>query len=121
VLTFSRAVRIHLCTAPVDFRKGHFGLVGVVRSTLAGDPLEHVWVFYNARRTDLKLLWFEHGGFVLAHKKLARGRYRIPAATGTGGSVRMTSAELGALLEGIDLSQCRRLPRWNPPEAGTKT
>jgi transposase len=119
VLTFSRQVRIHLATAPVDFRKGHFGLSGVVRGPLAGDPLQHVWVFYNARRTDLKLLWFEHGGFVLAHKKLARGRYRIPEATGP--SVRMTSAELGALLEGIDLSQCLRLPRWNPPEAGAKT
>jgi len=28
----------------------------------------------------------------------------------------MTSAELAALLEGIDLSRARRLPRWNPPE-----
>jgi transposase len=112
VLSFSRHVRIHLATAPVDFRKGHFGLTGLVRNQLAGDPLNHVWVFYNARRTDVKVIWFEHGGFVLAHKKLARGRYRIPAAKGP--TVGMTSAELAALLEGIDLSQCRRLPRCSP-------
>lgn len=114
MLTFSRQVRIHLATAPVDFRKGHFGLCGIVKNHLEGDPLQHVWVFFNRRRTDLKVLWYDHGGFVLAHKKLSRGRYRIPQADGR--SVPMTAAELGALLEGIDLSGCRRLPRWNPPE-----
>lgn len=114
MLTFPRQVRIHLASAPVDFRKGHFGLCGIVRNHLEGDPLQHVWVFYNRRRTDLKVLWYDHGGFVLAHKKLARGRYRIPKVQDR--SVTMTAAELGALLEGIDLSRCRRLPRWNPPE-----
>jgi transposase len=93
---------------------GHHGLCGIVRNHLEGDPLENVWVFHNKRRTDLKILWFDQGGFVLAHKKLARGRFRLPAAEGR--QVRMTAAELAALLEGIDLSGCRRLPRWNPPE-----
>lgn len=112
MLTLPSAVRIHLAAKPVDFRKGHHGLFGVVRNELEGDAMQHVWVFYNARRTDLKVLWFEHGGFVLAHKKLARGRFRVPTIEGR--SVRMTAAELSALLEGIDLAGCRRLPRWNP-------
>lgn len=113
MLTFPCSVRIRLATQPVDFRKGHAGLCGIVRR-LEGDPLEHVWVFHNRRRTALKILWFDHGGFVLAHKKLARGRFVVPAPNGEGKAI-MTSAELGALLEGIDLSRCRRLPRWNPP------
>jgi transposase len=113
VLTLPTTVRIHLAARPVDFRMGHHGLCGVIRNQLDGDPVRHVWVFYNARRTDLKVLWFEHGGFVLAHKKLARGRFRVPAAQGR--TAHMTPAELAALLEGIDLSHCRRLPRWNPP------
>ena len=112
VLTFSGAVQIHLAARAVDFRKGHFGLCGVVSNVLRGDPARHVWVFYNQRRTELKVLWWDHGGFVLAHKKLARGRFRVPVADGE--RVRMTQAELAALLEGIDLSGCRRLPRWNP-------
>jgi hypothetical protein len=74
VLTLPSAVRIHLAAKAVDFRKGHQGLYGVIRNDLAGDPVRHVWVFYNSRRTDLNVMWFEHGGFVLAHKKLARGR-----------------------------------------------
>ena len=51
---------------------------------------------------------------MLAHKKLPRGRFRLPDAEGS--RARMSAAELAALLEGIDLSRCRRLPRWNPPE-----
>ena len=112
MLTVPHGVRIHLAMEPVDFRKGHAGLCGVVRH-LEGDPLENVWVFHNRRRTALKLLWFDHGGFVLAHKKLARGRFVLPKLN-TDGKAVMTSAELAALLEGIDLSRCRRLPRWNP-------
>lgn len=114
MLTFPRSVRIHLATEPVDFRKGHAGLSGVVRNHLEGDPLEHVWVFHNRCRTALKLLWWDHGGFILAHKRLARGRFRLPVSR-DGKTAPMTSAELAALLEGIDLSRCRRLPRWNPP------
>ena len=115
MLTFPRAMRIHLAREPVDFRKGHAGLGGVVRNHLRGDPLEHVWVFHNKRRDAVKLLWWDHGGFIVAHKKLARGRFRLPPSA-DGRTVRMSSAELGALLEGLDLSQCRRLKRWNPPE-----
>jgi transposase len=112
VLTFPRTIQIHLAAKPVCFRNGHHGLAGLVRNEFAGDPVEHVWVFHNSRRTDVKILWFDHGGFVIAHKKLARGRFRIPAADGN--IVRMSAAELAALLEGIDLSRCERLPRWNP-------
>ena len=106
-------VRVHLATEPVSFHKGHDGLCGIVRNHLGGEPLSDVWVFYNRRRTDLKILWFDHGGFVVAHKKLARGCFRIPNVTGK--QVGLTGAELAALLEGIDLTHAHRLPRWNPP------
>jgi len=112
VLTPSPEARIFFATAPVDFRKGHYGLIGIVNNQLSGDPLRQVWVFYNRRRTDLKVIWFSAGGFVLGHKKLARGRFALPEAEGH--QVRLTAAELVALLEGLDVSQCRRLPRWHP-------
>lgn len=115
MLSFPRSVRIYLAKEPVDFRKGHHGLGGVVRNHLEGNPLHHVWVFHNRRKTALKLLWWDHGGFILAHKKLARGRFRLPKSR-DGKTAAMTAAELAALLEGIDLSRCRRLTRWNPPE-----
>jgi len=115
VLTVPQRTKIHLAIEPVDFRRGIDGLCGVVRNQLGGDPLWHVWVFHNRRRNALKLLVFDHGGYVLTYKRLARGRFKLPPVEGSG-VVRMTAAELAALLEGIDLSKARRLPRWNPPE-----
>lgn len=112
MLSLAPALRVHLATEPVNFHCAHAGLCGIVRNHLDGEPLTDVWVFHNRNRTDLKILWFEHGGFVVAHKKLARGRFRIPAVTGR--RAHLTSAELAALLEGIDLTGARRLPRWNP-------
>lgn len=112
MLTLAPPLRVHLATEPVNFHHGHAGLCGIVRNHLDGEPLSDVWVFFNRNRTDLKILWFEHGGFVVAHKKLAQGRFRIPSVTGQ--KAHLTSAELAALLEGIDLTKARRLPRWNP-------
>ena len=118
MLTVPRRVRIQLAVEPVDFRKGHHGLCGVVRNELGAEPLEHLWVFHNKRRTALKLLWWDHGGFVVAHKKLAKGRFVLPL--GRGDRRQVSAAELAALLEGIDLSKARRLPRWNPPNEAVK-
>ena len=120
MLNPTRNVQVHLAVQAVDFRNAIDGLCGVVRNRLAGDPLSgHVWVFHNRTRTALKLLFWDQGGYVLVHKRLAKGRFRVPEATGD--RVRLTNAELVALLEGIDLSRARRLPRWNPPEIAVKS
>jgi transposase len=106
--------RIHLALQPVDFRKSIDGLCGVVRGVLEDDPVSgHVWVFHNRKRTALKLLFFDHGGFVMVYKRLERGRFRLPQEA-EGKELRMSPAELSALLEGIDLSRARRLKRWRP-------
>jgi transposase len=119
VLTPSRNVQVHLAVEPVDFRNAIDGLCGMIRNRLDGDPLAgHVWVFHNRKRTALKLIFWDQGGYVLVHKRLAKGRFRVPQVTGA--RLRLTHAELIALLEGIDLSRARRLPRWNPPETGVK-
>lgn len=120
MLTPTRNVQVHLAVEPVDFRNAIDGLCGLVRNRFDGDPLAgHVWVFHNRARTALKLLFWDQGGYVLVHKRLAKGRFRVPQ--GTGDRVRLTHAELGALLEGIDLSRARRLPRWNPSETAVKS
>lgn len=91
----------------------------MIRNRFGGDPLAgHVWVFHNQTRTALKLIFWDQGGYVLLHKRLAKGRFRVPEAKGD--RVRLTHAELVALLEGIDLARARRLPRWNPPATSVR-
>lgn len=104
--------RIVVALDPVDFRKQIDGLAAACEQ-LGEEPLDGTLVlFRNRRRNGLKALIWTHGGFTLAYKRLERGRFKWPV--GEGNKVRMTRAELAALLEGLDLTNVRRLSRWNP-------
>ncbi len=105
--------RILLAREPVDFRRSIDGLAAICRLHLREQPMDGtLYVFTNRRRTGLKMLLWTHGGFMMLYKKLERGRFRWPAMEGD--RCTLSPAELAALLEGIDLSKARRLPRWNP-------
>jgi len=106
--------RILLSTSPADFRKSIDGLAALVELHLREAPLSGtMFVFRNKTGNALKLLVWSAGGFVLVYKKLERGRFRVP--TTEADRMTLTPAEVGAILEGIDLRRSTRLPRWNPP------
>ncbi len=105
--------RILFARRPVDFRKQIDGLAAVCERELGEAPLDGtLFLFTNRTGNALKALVWTHGGFTLVYKKLEQGRFSWPS--GDADRVRMTPAELAALLEGIDLSKARRLKRWNP-------
>jgi len=105
--------RVLVALEPVDFRKQIDGLAAVCESRLGEEPLDGtLFLFRNRRSSGLKGLMWTPGGFTMAYKKLERGRFLWPS--GEGDKVQMTRAELAALLEGLDLSNVRRLSRWNP-------
>lgn len=103
--------RILFCRRPVDFRKQIDGLAAVCERQLGEAPLDGtLFLFTNRQGTGLKALVWTHGGFTMVYKKLERGRFPWPS--GDEDRVRMTSAELSALLEGIDLTHARC---WRSP------
>lgn len=105
--------RILVAREPVDFRKGIAGLAAVCEVHLGEEPLDGtLFVFSSRDRRGLKMLVWTHGGFLLLYKRLEKGRFRWPLLEADRGSV--TQAELAALMEGIDLTNARRLSRWNP-------
>lgn len=108
--------RILFARKPVDFRKQIDGLAAVCERELGEEPLDGTLFLFTNRTGDaLKALVWTHGGFTLVYKKLERGRFSWPS--GEEPRVRMTPAELAALLEGIDLTNARRLSRWNPDKS----
>ncbi len=81
-------VRVWLATGHTDMRKGFGGLI--------------------------KVLWHDGQGMCLFAKRLERGRFIWPSPAD--GTIPVTPAQLGYLLEGIDW----RLPQhtWRPQAAG---
>lgn len=109
----SAAVRVYLATEPADMRKSFDGLFALV-SGLALDPLSgHLFVFVNKRRDRVKILYWDRDGLAVWAKRLERGTFRIPVAAAD--RVEMTTADLAALLAGIDLNTARRRVRYSRP------
>ena len=114
MLSLPSALRIFVAVEPADMRKGFDGLAQLVREVIAQDPLSgHLFVFHNRRRDRIKILYWDRDGFAIWMKRLEKGTFRFPEPKE--GRIEVTSAELAAVLEGIDLSHARRLPRFALP------
>ncbi len=60
-------------------RKGFDGLSGLVREGLMKNPLSgDVFIFFNKRRSQVKLLLWEKDDFSRYHKRLEQGTYELP-------------------------------------------
>lgn len=83
-------------------RKGFDGLSGIVAQQMGADVLSgDAYVFVGRRKDRLKLLVWEASGFVLYYKRLEAGIFRLPNSKRS--AVELSSAELWALLEGLDM------------------
>ena len=106
--------RVWIVAGHTDMRKGFDGLALLVREVIAQDPLSgHLYVFRNRRRDRIKILYWDRDGLALWYKRLEKGTFRFPEAKD--GRVEVTPAEMAAVLEGIDLTRARRLPRFCLP------
>jgi transposase len=70
-------------------------------------------VFLNRRRNRIKLLVWDRTGYVIVYKRLERGTFTLATAPAPGRRhVEVDAGELALLLEGIDLRDSVRRPRW---------
>jgi len=105
------ATRIYLAAGATDMRKSFEGLYGLVRGRLESDPLSgHVFVFANARRNRLKLLFWDGSGLWVCAKRLEKGCFRWPEAAEGQARVALSHEEMSLLVGGIDLAQTRQRP-----------
>ena len=103
------ATRIYLGAGATDMRKGFEGLYGLVRDQLQLEPLSgHIFVFSNAQRNRLKLLFWDGSGLWVCAKRLEKGRFRWPASVSGQAKVVLSHEELALLLGGIDLAGSKR-------------
>ena len=97
-------------------RKSFDGLIAVVQSLLAEDPLSGtLFVFFNKKRTQVRCLFWDRTGYCVLAKRLARGRFRFTEQLEAGTRiVELESVELSLILEGIELKGALRRARWRP-------
>ncbi|KVR29020.1 isocitrate lyase [Burkholderia ubonensis] len=114
VVGLPTGTRIWIAAGVTDMRYGFNGLAAKVQTALAENLFSgHVFVFRGRRGDLVKVLWWTGDGMCLLAKRLERGRFIWPQATG--GTVSLTQAQLSMLLEGIDW---RRPERTWRPESG---
>ena len=105
-------MRILVALESVDGRKGIDSLAQLCREKLAADPFSGcLFVFRSRSATSLKILVYDGTGLCLYSKRLEAGRFCWPSPAE--GVVRLTSAQLATLLEGLPWHrlQPRAIPR----------
>lgn len=103
-----------IATRPVDFRKGADSLAALVQTELGLQPFSGVVFVFRAKRADrVKLLYWDGTGLCLLSKRLEDGRFRWPRLQD--GVMRLSAAQLAALLEGLDWRRVHAM-RVRPPE-----
>ena len=116
MLSLPPGVRLFVATQPVDDRKGADSLMVIVRDVFGYDPLSgHLFILFSMRRDRVRIVYWDRNGFATWTKRLERGRYSLALdSEGKPAATAIEAAELGLILEGIDLAGARRRPRWTP-------
>jgi transposase len=109
MLSFPPTVQVYIAREPVDIRKSYDGLSGCVEQILQADPLSgHLFVFFNRRRNQVKILVWDRTGFCIYCKRLEQGSFTLPPA-----DMITDFARLLLVFEGIDLSGSRQRRRFS--------
>jgi len=112
-LDHAQAARIWLAAEATDMRCGFDRLAERVRAVIGQDPLSgHLFVFRSRRGDRLKILLWDQDGFVLWYKRLESGVFKLPRARGGTRSLELRASELAMVLDGIDVSKLKRVPRY---------
>ena len=94
-------------------RKSFDGLCGLVSGRLGQDPRSgDVFIFINKRRTLVKMLRWEPGGFVLFYKRLESGTFELPMIKSPGVSQTMEYGQLAMMIDGFSLKYAKKRRRF---------
>lgn len=108
-----QSARIWLAAAPVDMRCGFDRLAQQARDVTGQDPFHaHLFLFRSRRGDRLKVLQWDRDGYVLWYKRLESGIFKLPQIKSGVASIELRLSEFAMLLDGIDMSRVKRMPRY---------
>jgi transposase len=96
----------------IDGRKSFNGLTGIIRSELQRDPAGgDVFIFVSRSRQSIKLLFWEHGGFVIYYKRMDNGSFGVPPLRADGQGRHISEIQLLQVLRGIEFRKEKQRKR----------
>lgn len=112
MIQLTQQMEILAARDPVDFRMGIDTLSGLCREKFSEDPLSgKVFVFYNKRRTSLKILVHDRQGFWLIMKRLSKGRFKC-LPTDNGIMTKLAVTELQVLIHNGNYKKIELQENW---------
>ena len=117
MIPFTSGHQYYLYTGITDFRKGYNGLYGIVKTILNSNPIDgSVYVFFNKRRNQIRLLVYDSGGLVLLSKRLERGTYELIKTETNSSKLHISWTQLTYILQGIKLRSIKYRKRYKIDE-----
>lgn len=108
-----QGVRIWMAAEATDMRCGFDRLAERVKAVIGQDPLNGHWFVFRSRRADrLKILMWDRDGYLLWYKRLEKGVFKLPRTDAGTRSVELRASELAMVLDGIDMTKLKRVPRY---------
>jgi transposase len=112
-LDHAQEARIWFASEATDMRSGFDRLAERVRAVIGQDPLSgHLFLFRSRRGDRLKILLWDQDGFILWYKRLEAGVFKLPRVQEGARSLELRASELAMVLDGIDVSKLKRVPRY---------
>lgn len=110
LVLFSDHHNYFLYASHTSMRKSFDGLSGIVLNELGRQVNDKdVFIFLNKQRSHIKVLLYEADGFTLFYRRLHKGRFILPAATASNGSIQLTATDLLSMLHGLNLHQQKKI------------
>jgi transposase len=101
---------VYVAASAIDCRKAINGLAALIVEQFEMAPNDgSVYVFYNRAADRVKCLFWDKNGFVLYHKRLERGRFKL--GKNADGSYIITHQQLDWLLAGLDFKLMSEFPQ----------
>lgn len=102
--------RLVLWNSTADMRQGINGLSGIVSNHMNENPFKPgtMYIFFNQRRSVVKILAWEGDGFGMYCKRLSRGSFGTPVYDPATKMMVIDKKDLMLILEGIEIRYRKR-------------
>ncbi len=99
----TESTQVYVAVGNTDMRKSINGLSILVEQAMGLNPFSgELFVFCNRLRTIVKILYWDHNGFCLWHKRLEKDRFKWPQSVDE--VITIDQRQLQWLLSGLDIA-----------------